>query len=214
MLFFIIILDPVLQRITGVNPEAQNASLVDVWNAILDGTVMGGVMGVPGAVTGYYGTTNYYNNLLTEVRNEVILEPQAEIPLEQVRQEPEVSIVQESTYEANKKAEIIWPNKPHTNGTEGHWETIQQKVGELVDSGNYDKLYVNKGISNEIPNAQPNRRPDIMGVQPNGKIDQFEIPSKTDTIQGLYDRMNNSKKILGNRAGNIEVVPIRKRNKP
>jgi hypothetical protein len=35
-------------------------------------------MGAPGAVAGYYGTTNYYNNLLTEVRNEVILEPQAQ----------------------------------------------------------------------------------------------------------------------------------------
>ena len=74
---FTTILDPVLQRITGVNPEAQNASLVDVWNAVLDGTAMGGLMGAPGAVTGYYGTANYYNNLLTEVRNEVILEPQA-----------------------------------------------------------------------------------------------------------------------------------------
>ena len=74
---FTTILDPVLQRITGVNPDAQNASLVDVWNAVLDGTAMGGLMGAPGAVAGYYGTTNYYNNLLTEVRNEVILEPQA-----------------------------------------------------------------------------------------------------------------------------------------
>ena len=57
---FTTILDPVLQRITGVNPEAQNASLVDVWNAVLDGTAMGGLMGAPGAVTGYYGTTLQY----------------------------------------------------------------------------------------------------------------------------------------------------------
>ena len=49
-----------LQRITGVNPEAQNASLVDVWNAVLDGTAMGGLMGAPSAVTGYYGTTLQY----------------------------------------------------------------------------------------------------------------------------------------------------------
>ena len=109
-----------------------------------------------------------------------------------------------------KKAEIEWPNKPHKNGTEGHWETIQQKANQLAESGEYEKIYVNKGLSNEIPGAKPNRRPDIMAVKPDKTIDQFEIPSKTDTVSGLYDRMVDNKRIIGDRAGKIEVVPIKK----
>ena len=107
------------------------------------------------------------------------------------------------------KAEIEWPSRPHSNGTEGHWETIQQKANELANSGQYEKIYVNKGLSNEIPGATPNRRPDIMAVKPDGSIDQFEVPSKTDTIKGLLDRMTDNTRILGDRAGDIEVVPIK-----
>lgn len=111
----------------------------------------------------------------------------------------------------SSNAKIVWPSKPHTNGTEGHWETIQKKANELAGSGEYRKIYVNKGLSNEIPNAKPNRRPDIMAVKPDGKIDQFEVPSKTDTVRGLYDRMMDNKKIIGERAGNVKVVPIPKK---
>lgn len=31
--------------------------------------------------------------------------------------------------------EISWPSKPHTNKTEGHWETIVDKTNELAESG-------------------------------------------------------------------------------
>ena len=105
--------------------------------------------------------------------------------------------------------EIVWPNKPHTNGTSGHWETIQNKATDLANSGEYSKIYVNKGISNEIPGATPNRRPDIMAVKPNGTIDQFEVPSKTDSVAKLIDRMLDNKNIIGDRAGSIEIVPIK-----
>ena len=104
--------------------------------------------------------------------------------------------------------QIEWPNKPHTNSTQGHWETIQSKVYELAASGEYEKIYVNKGISNEVPGASPNRRPDIMAVRRDGTIDQFEIPSKTDTVQGLYDRMTDTQSLLGDKAGTVEVVLI------
>lgn len=81
----------------------------------------------------------------------------------------------------------------------------------MADSGEYDKIYVNKGLSNEIPGAKPNRRPDIMAVKPDATIDQFEVPSKTDSAQGLLDRMTDSKNIIGDRAGEIKVVPIKKK---
>ncbi|MCB2355763.1 RHS repeat domain-containing protein [Clostridium estertheticum] len=108
------------------------------------------------------------------------------------------------------KTEIIWPSKPHKNGTEGHWETIINKVDNMSESGKYNKIYINKGIGNEIPGAKPNNRPDIMGVRKNGKIDQIEVPSKTDTIEKLIKRMEINKNIMGDRAGTAKIKKIRK----
>ncbi len=106
--------------------------------------------------------------------------------------------------------EVILPSKPHRNGTEGHWETILDEVEIMKNSGNYKKIYVNKGLSKEIPGAKPNRRPDIMGVRNDGIIDQVEVPSKTDDILALRKRMQDNRKIIGERAGNIKIREISK----
>lgn len=47
-----------------------------------------------------------------------------------------------------------------------------------------------------------------MGVRTNGKIDQIEIPSKTDTYKGLTNRMKDNQIMMGDRAGSIKVLPI------
>ena len=101
------------------------------------------------------------------------------------------------------------PSKPHTNGTQGHWETILDEVDIMKSSGDYSKIYVNKGLSNEIPGAKPNRRPDIMGVRKDGLIDQVEVPSKTDDPLALRNRMKDNQRILGGRAGNIKIRSIK-----
>lgn len=67
---------------------------------------------------------------------------------------------------------------------------------------------MNKGMSNEIPDAKPNRRPDIMGVRNNGLIDQVEVPGKTDIPDLLIDRMIDNQRIIGDRAGNIKIRNI------
>ena len=109
---------------------------------------------------------------------------------------------------AVSKTEVIMPNKPHTNGTEGHWETILDEVDKMVKSGEYEKIYVNKGLSNEIPNAKPNRRPDIMAVKPSGIIDQVEVPSKTDDVASLIERMIDNQRIMEDRSGKIIIRKI------
>ncbi len=111
--------------------------------------------------------------------------------------------------EKNYDPEIILPSKPHRNGTEGHWETILDEVENMKQSGDYVKIYVNKGLSNEIPGANPNRRPDIMGVRQDGTIDQVEVPSKTDNPKELIDRMKANQDIIGKeRAGTIRIRNI------
>lgn len=108
------------------------------------------------------------------------------------------------------KPEVVLPSKPHTNGTEGHWDTILDEVDNMSNSGDYNKIYVNKGLTNEIPGAKPNRRPDVMGVRHDGKIDQVEVLSKTDDPLDLIERMIDNQRIIGDRAGTIKVRPIDK----
>ena len=179
---FTTILDPVLQRITGVNPEAQNASLVDVWNAVLDGTVMGGLMGAPGAVTGYYGTANYYNNLLTEVRNEVILEPQAEMLQQQwqleldgensLEQETEQSYSNNGVVEYEKYKEVL---------------RAAEQANELIDSLRaYGAL-----PSNYITKAQASQ----MGWKPGTALENYASGAQRggdvfDNTDGLLPMVN------------------------
>lgn len=83
----------------------------------------------------------------------------------------------------------------------------------LIEMNKAEKMFSNiecenKGLSNEIPGAKPNRRPDIMGVRTNGVIDQIEVPSKTDIPKALINRMKDNQKIMGDRAGNIKIRNI------
>ena len=59
-----------------------------------------------------------------------------------------------------------------------------------------------------MPGAKPNRRLDIMGITNDGIVDQFEIPSKTDSPEKLVERMRDNQNILGNGSGKIEIIPI------
>lgn len=66
----------------------------------------------------------------------------------------------------------------------------------------------NKGIRNEIKDAVINRRHDIMAARHDGTIDQFKIMSKTDKADKLYERMRDSRLMMGNRGGAIKVENI------
>ena len=101
------------------------------------------------------------------------------------------------------------PDSPHTNGTPGHWFAMKRKAVEFAKMGDVEKIYLNKGLSYEIPGATPNRRPDIMVKRTNGLIDQFEVPSKTDVRANLIRRMIENKNILGNKAGDADILDIR-----
>ena len=113
----------------------------------------------------------------------------------------ELSQVEENSAES-QRAVIVWPKKPHKNGTKGHWETIQRTAEILASGQRYAVLFVNQGLSNVIPGVRPNRRPDIIAIRRDGKVDQFEIPSKTDLDWKLEKRMEDNKQILGDLAGN------------
>jgi RHS repeat-associated protein len=108
------------------------------------------------------------------------------------------------------KKKIVMPNAPHTNGTPGHWFAIKRKAVELAKMDDVEKVFINKGLSNVVPGAKPNRRPDIVVKRINGLIDQFEVPSKTDRINDLLIRMRQNQSILGDKAGSIDIVYIKR----
>lgn len=106
---------------------------------------------------------------------------------------------------------ISLPSAPHSNSTPGHWETMVDKSIELTQDSDVKEIWLNKGLSNikEINEIDPNRSPDIMVKRLDGKIDQYEVPSKTDDPQALIARMIDNQRILGDKAGNyfIEYIP-------
>ncbi|ANY67516.1 hypothetical protein BBD42_14315 [Paenibacillus sp. BIHB 4019] len=108
------------------------------------------------------------------------------------------------------KDKIVLPSKPHSNKTEGHWFASKRKAVEEAKKEDTVKVYLNKGLQREVPGAKP-RRPDVMVVKTNGKIDQYEVPSKTDDVLSLRKRMIENQKYLGDRAGKTEILNIRKR---
>ena len=110
--------------------------------------------------------------------------------------------------EAGRDTIVVLPDKPHKNGTVGHWETILAEVERMKDSGEYSTIYVNMALSNEIAGATHDRRPDIMGVRHDGLIDQVEVPSRTDNVRNLRSRMEDNQGMLGDRAGSINIVLI------
>ncbi|MCR5608951.1 MAG: hypothetical protein K6G26_07805 [Lachnospiraceae bacterium] len=48
--------------------------------------------------------------------------------------------VKSVTEEAAEKTKVIWCNKPHKNGTQGHWEAIVDEVGKMEKSGKYETI--------------------------------------------------------------------------
>jgi hypothetical protein len=105
------------------------------------------------------------------------------------------------------KSKIDYPSKPHSNKTSGHWDVISEKAEELAKQDDVTTVYLNKGLGNEIPGVKPNRRPDIMVVKKDGKIDQYEVSSKTDNIDDLMNRMMDNQRLMGDRAGDIYILP-------
>ncbi|HML35656.1 hypothetical protein [Sporomusa sphaeroides] len=109
---------------------------------------------------------------------------------------------------SNYTGKIVWPNVPHANKTPGHWETIVQKAEMVAKRDDVAQVYVNKGLSNvtELNNIEPNRRPDIMVVRTDGKIDQYEVLSKTDNRESILERLLDNQRILGDKAGKFYIL--------
>lgn len=109
------------------------------------------------------------------------------------------------------KDKIVLPSKPHTNKTPGHWFASLRKAVEEAKKTTVEKVYLNKGLRNEVPNAPKNNRPDVMVKNSDGTIDQYEVPSRTDDPLKLINRMQQNQQMMGNQAGDYELLQIKKK---
>jgi len=108
----------------------------------------------------------------------------------------------------SKETADVVLSRPHRNKTPGHWEAIKEKTEEMAASGEYRNVYGNKGLKREVPDLEgTNTRPDVWGVRHDGKIDQCEVPSTSQTADELIDKMEDVRHRLGDRAGSIEIRP-------
>ena len=101
--------------------------------------------------------------------------------------------------------DVTWPEKDHTNKTEGHWEIIQETANAAAKESDVVEVYVNKGLSNVIENPTHNNRPDVTIVHESGVVDMVEVMSKTDTVQALKERLYTNAEYLGDKAGTLTI---------
>lgn len=72
-----------------------------------------------------------------------------------------------------------------------HATRVYREAIEMAKSGKYNKVYLNRGyIAATGEKVSVNRRPDIIGIRKDGKVDVVEVQSKTDKEAILRGRNN------------------------
>jgi RHS repeat-associated protein len=88
----------------------------------------------------------------------------------------------------NKGWKSLIEGKAHGT-TAGHRFRSYRKAIEMAKSGQYERVYVNRGYrASTGAKVTPNRRPDVTGIRTTGEVDVVEIPQATDVPAALRAR--------------------------
>jgi hypothetical protein len=78
-------------------------------------------------------------------------------------------------------------------GTDGHSFRSYREAIKAAKQEDVDKVLLNRGVNRVLDEKiRPNRRPDVTVVRKSGRIDQVEVPSRTDDVDLLRKRMNDT----------------------
>jgi len=160
--------------------------------------------------TGFKNVKNAFGNVTYGMKNMLSNNFGSVGPQKKLFKKRYFNNVSSNTVVDNKawKEKVVLPSKPHTNKTPGHWfASLRKAVGQAKDSV-VEKVFLNKSLSKAKPGANRNR-PDVTVKKINGMIDQYEVPSKTDDINKLIERMEMNQESLGDSAGDIYILPIK-----
>ncbi|MGA7614918.1 MAG: RHS repeat-associated core domain-containing protein, partial [Thermoanaerobaculia bacterium] len=104
----------------------------------------------------------------------------------------------------------VWGQAEHASSkTPGHAEAINQTVDEMISSGEYEYITIQRSWRTATGRVGESARiPDIIGVRRTGEVDAIEIMSKTDTELGLQERLQKAmESVPESRRGFISVRP-------
>ena len=100
-------------------------------------------------------------------------------------------------------------------GTPGHAFRSYREAIAMAKSGEYELVRLNRSYRTTSDYAIDSlRRPDVIGVRLDGRIDAVEVPSRTDYlgngIEHLFERNYEAMQELPpNMRGNVRIAPIR-----
>jgi Pre-toxin TG len=128
-----------------------------------------------------------------------------------------VSAVVNTTDNIVQSAQVVSRNtefigNPQKTGP-GH-DVASVRVGEQLADAGAEKVFYNKSLKTVTDGAVDSKlRPDVSSVT-NGKVDVIEIPSPSQTVQQMQEKINNMDEILGDLSGGkSRVEPIVEQDK-
>lgn len=77
--------------------------------------------------------------------------------------------------------------------TEGHAFRSYREAIKEAKKPDTEKVFLDRGINRAAENPiKPNRRPDVTVLKKDGKINQIEVPSRSDDPLKLMERMDDT----------------------
>ena len=110
--------------------------------------------------------------------------------------------------DAQGRSVAIWGQSRSSSTTPGHDRTMEAKALSMALSGDYEYVTVQRSWRTATGRVSKSRRiPDIIGVRRNGKVDAYEIKSKTDNEDDLEQRIREGMRTLpARRRGAFDVL--------
>jgi hypothetical protein len=110
---------------------------------------------------------------------------------------------------ASRFGDRSWKNlvEGQAHGSGAHKFRTYREAIRMAKSGQYDRIYLNRSLRTVTNGATDSlRRPDVLGVLKNGRVDMVEVLSPSQTQNMLWDKINYMKQLLGESAGSGQVV--------
>ena len=110
--------------------------------------------------------------------------------------------------DARGKTVEIWGQSKSSSTTPGHDRTMEAKAVAMALSGKYEYITLQLSWATATGGVgSSSRRPDVIGVRHDGKVDAFEIQSDSDKDKALRRRLEEGENTLPpERRGWTEVI--------
>lgn len=102
----------------------------------------------------------------------------------------------------------LWGQSGSASKTPGHDKTIDKRAWAMARSGEYEYVTMQRAWRTATGRVSQSRKiPDIIGVRRDGKVDAFEVMSKSDDRKTLEQRLKEGMDTLpAARRGKYDVI--------